>query len=179
MAQKLARKITIKEVVGDKMKILAAALTGRDGEAATGKEVPIMTVMGRVDSFRTGEGDNGPFIKLMGDFEAVNLLTGEITSNSMAILPNHVGGGIVAAIKGGAQGIQFAVEIRVKFDITSATSYMFEIYTHMKPQASDAIAAIKAQLVADKSELPGIALAPSVPALSAPEATPAPAPKKK
>src|SRR3954464_1880890 len=87
--QKLLRKLTIRTCVGTKGDILAAAMTGRgDDKATTGKAVPIMRVMGAVSGFRPGESDSGPYVKLLGQFKAVNLLTGEEFSNvSTCILP--------------------------------------------------------------------------------------------
>lgn len=173
---KILRKLTIRDMIGGKTAILDVAKTGRASDTASeGSPVPLLMVVGHVTGVKPGEGDNGSFVKLMGSFEGTNLQTGEIVPDvGMAILPNFVSTQIASAIQSGAESVQFAVQIDVKYKESAAVGYEFEAKSLLPVQESDAIKAIKAQMTAN-----GIALPQPVktPQLAAPQSTaPTPAP---
>lgn len=145
---KIISKLTIRDVVGSKPKILAAAMTGRaNDEAKDGKPVPIMRVLGQVQGFQAGEGDNGAYIKLRGLFQATNLLTGEIIDNvPIAILPNTVGDLLAGIMVGGAKSVDFAIEVDVQYDEAAATMYVYSFRSLMKAATSAPVQAIQALL---------------------------------
>lgn len=162
---KIISKLTIRDVVGGKPKILAAAMTGKANEdAKDGAPVPIMRVIGQVQGFQPGEGDNGAYIKLRGLFQATNLLTGEVVDNvPIAILPNTVGDLLAGIMVGGAKSVDFAIEVDVQYDEAAATMYVYSFRSLMKAATSAPVAAIQALL-----ESSGVKLTP--PRLEAPKA---------
>lgn len=157
---KIISKLTIREVVGGKPKILAAAMTGKASEdAKEGRPIPILRVTGQVQGFQPGEGDNGTFVKLRGLFKGINLLTGEVVDNvPLAILPNTLGELIAGIMVGGAKSVDFAIEVDVQYDESAATMYTYSFRSLMKAATSAPIAAIEQALLAAGIEPPKIAL---------------------
>lgn len=162
--QRLVKKLTIKTLVGGKMEILAAALTGREGKANKGDPVPLVRIIGQVTGYKTGTTDLGDFVELRGSFLGTNLVTGEQMDNvSRAIMPDVVGDAVAAAIKGGAEAAQFAVEIDVTYDEAAATSYVYSVRSLLKVSVAAPVLGIMAQLASE-----GIAMTP-VKQLAAPK----------
>ena len=180
MADKILKKLTVATAFGDKIAVLAAAMKGRVGEAPEGLPVDLLQIIGRVFAIKAGttsrtlpggEEVSTEFVKLTGEFEAVNLQTGEVvTGVSTCILPNFVAGPIAAAIKGGAEAVDFAIKIQAKFRITAATSYEFTAESLIPMKAASSIGDIKAGILALGHELPSAKL------LAAPKAAPVAAP---
>ncbi|MBK9497433.1 MAG: hypothetical protein IPO08_23505 [Xanthomonadales bacterium] len=183
MATKILKKLTIRDVVGGKAEILKAAQSGRsvskdengkDVYSATGVAVPLMSVIGRVHDFTPGQSDHGAFLKLKGDFEATNLVTGEVFSDvGTCILPNFISDLVANALKGGAQGVDFAVRVDTRYDEAAATMYVFDAVSLMPARESDSISAIKNALQAAGVALPAPA---GLKALEAPKPEPVPEP---
>lgn len=147
--QRLVKKLTIKTLIGGKMDILAAALTGREGKANKGDPVPLMRVVGQVTGYKTGTTDLGDFVELRGSFLGTNLITGEQMDNvSRAIMPDVVGDAIAAAIKNGAEAAEFAVEIDVTYDEAAATSYVYSVRSLLKVAVAAPVLGIMERLAA-------------------------------
>lgn len=146
--EKLLKKISIRTIVGSKPDILAIAITGRERDKdAVGELVPIMRVLGQVSGYTAGESDFGSFVKLRGNFQATNLITGEVVdSATQAILPDVVSEPVALALKGGAQAAEFAVEIDVQFVEKAATMYEFSARSLIKPQTAAPIAGLLSRL---------------------------------
>lgn len=132
--QKLLKKLTIKDCVGGKPAILAAAMTGKaKPEDKVGKAVPILQVIGQVSGFVPGESDMGAYVKLKGVFQATNLITGEVFDGlSTAILPDVVADLAVAVIKSGSDAASFVIEIDVHYDEAAATMYVYSVRSLLK-----------------------------------------------
>lgn len=155
---KLLRKLTVATAVGDKIKVLGYATLGREGEAAEGKPVPLMTVIGRVTGLKAGsvnrtlpngEQMSSDYVKLKGNFEATNEQTGEITPNvGECILPNFVSDPIAGALRGGADSVDFAIRVDVKFKLAAATGYEFTAVSLLPIKQADSVNDIKRQLLA-------------------------------
>lgn len=177
MATKILRKLTIKEVVGGKAEILKIAQTGKEKpDSTTGAPVDLLTIIGQVNSYQPGEGDNGSFVKLKGAFEATNLDSGEVIPvNGNAILPNFVADQIASALMDGAGSVDFAVKLTVSYDETAATMYKFGAESLLPVQSAEPVNALKAQLAGLGVSLPAPRKTPALPAPDAPSA-PAPAP---
>ncbi len=175
MATKLLRKATIGSVVGDRRELLRIAETGKDGDGK-GKPINVMMVLGSVDRIKAGvvAENSSEYVKLFGNFEVTNMVTGEIIPDiGECILPNFVSTAIAAAIKAGADNVQFGVTIQIRYSPLAITFYEFEAESLMAPQTAAPIAALKAQLAAQGIALP----APTKQAaLAAPAATPEPTP---
>lgn len=162
MASKILKKLTIREAVGGKpalQKIVYAAATPNENGLPTvtpGKPVEILQIIGFVQRVVAGESDNGPYMKLHGEFEAVNLVTGEVFSDvGTAILPNFLGDRIANAIKAGADNVQFGVKILAHYEETAATGYVFTAETLMTPQKSRNLEAIKSMILGTGNKLAG------------------------
>ena len=152
---KILRKLTIKEAIGGKAELLRIAMLGREGNAYEGVPVKLLTIMGRVFSVKAGESDFGSFCKLVGEFEATNAQTGEVISEvSTAILPNFVGDGVASAIKNGAQAVDFAIELSIRFKEDAATMYEFSADSLMPQVTANSVQDIKTRLAAAGIALP-------------------------
>jgi hypothetical protein len=183
MATKILRKLTLKEVVGGKAKILEVAQLGRvestddSGKkvfASVGIAVPLCTIIGQVRNYKADSSDLGPYLKLMGTFEATNLQTGEIVPvNGTCILPNFIADAIGTALQAGAEAVDFAVQVNAKYDEAAASMYVFEAESLLSPVEAAPISALKAAMLSAGIALPKPA---NVPALPAPTPAPAPAP---
>lgn len=142
------RKITIKEVFGDRKTVLEAAV------AAKGKIANLFSVIGVVDGVKPGSTDKGDYLRLIGQFEATNLDTGQIYSSGACILPNFIGDGIGAALlRPNAQSVQFAIVLGAKTDEKSVTGYVYTGDSLLPPSEHSPLVALRATL-ADQKLLP-------------------------
>lgn len=197
MGTKILRKLTLATAFGDKIAILNAALTGRDGGATgtapEGKPVDLLAVVGQVHSIKPGsvkrtmpDGTEmvSEYVKLRGTFEATNLVTGEVYPDvGECILPNFVAGPIAAAINAGAKAADFAVKLQARFKITAATSYEFLAESLLPVETSNAVNSIKSRMLGLGLELPAKMLPPpkaeaAGQIAATPDAAQAPAPEK-
>lgn len=159
MASKILKKLTIRDVIGNKAAILAYAMmgqtvskdaTGKEVRSASGSAVPLLRVLGQVTGFKAGESDYGSYVELKGAFQGTNLQTGEITEGvSKCILPDAVGEPLANAMHNGAESVEFAVEIFVKYNETAATMYEYEAMSLLKPQTPKPIESLFARMQAE------------------------------
>ncbi len=105
---RLLKKISVKHVVGDKNAIREIA------NSDDGCEKVIMRVGGTATGYQTGDGDSGVWTKLKGNFKAINTLTGEESRGTNLFTPDEFSCGIVSAIDGGAEGVEFVLDVAVK-----------------------------------------------------------------
>lgn len=70
----LARKLTAKGIVGNVRRFVPKF--GDDGKP-TGEIAPLYEIYGQANGTKRGEGDNGPWVALLGRFEAVNITRDE------------------------------------------------------------------------------------------------------
>lgn len=144
---KLLKKLTIRAFIGTKLDILAYALSAFPGGKPDGKSagdpVPVLQVLGNVTSFKAGESDFGSYVELRGDFRATNLQTGEILEAcNKCILPSVVGDAVASSLANGAESVQFAVELDVRYAEKAATMYEFDARTLLKPATAKPIDAL-------------------------------------
>lgn len=144
----MLRKITTKTVFGGKGEILAAAMS--DKSAAH----PLYDIAGVVRKLETVETDQGVSIRLRGQFMARNC-RGEEFASAVAFIP---GGGtdmIEGAFNEGDE-LEFSFRVAVKWDETAATSYVYEVSSHIQQTGADRVANL-------------LGSAPEMPALEAPK----------
>jgi hypothetical protein len=196
MSAKILKKITLSTMGLDKMTILEAVRAvvpvieyKDDGKtpkviANKGPAVAIAQFVGNVTAIKPGANkDTGqPFVKLIGSYEAINLLTGESFTNcSTLLLPDFIANGIATAIMAGAGAVDFAVKVSANYDEKSAVSYEFSGESLMPTQEADAVSSIKARLqnmgVLLAAPKPVLSLASSAPVAAAPVAQTEPAPE--
>jgi len=96
------KKISVKNVVGDVKKII-----GND-------ETCIMRVIGIVRAMQSGQSDYGDWVKLKGDFQATNLLTGDVYRSPNCFLPEIATDMIAGVFSEDSEALQFGFDISVK-----------------------------------------------------------------
>lgn len=142
--------------------------------------IEVMRVYGLAVGSKSGTSQYGDWTALVGQFEAVNPVDGEVTQSSQAFLPEIALLPILTELaREGAKGVQFAIRLFVQASKNtkpggSVYEYTFE---HMLPPSdNDPMQALRSA-VASALALPAPSSAPA--ADPAPAAAPAPAGKKK
>lgn len=176
----LKKKITVKDVIGKVIPALKKAGLTEDTDdenSITGvtfpMNTPILRVIGQVTGYSTGDNDYGAWVKFRGDFQGINLLTGEACRSRACHVPDLVGDDIVAALKvEGNTAVEFAVDITVS-PMNTAQGYNYEVIPLVDVARDDPLERLKA-LVDEKAPLN------SLPGPEPKAADPAPtSPKKK
>lgn len=150
----LQRKITVKGCGWGKDEIMAV-LTKAPAEVVEGKitkpaeyhsSVDLVKVVGVVGAAKPGSTEVGDkiseYLKLIGDFTAVNLSSGEMFRAPTCILSDVVSGPIKAALDAGADEVQFAVMISAKYDSKAATGYVFSTKPLLEVKPTDKMTAL-------------------------------------
>jgi hypothetical protein len=134
MTLKAVRKITIKSVYGpiNLEKLIAAP----------DRKLRLLNVLGIVRKLQPGETDKGPFVKMIGDFKATNLETGEVFRSGACILPNFVADMIVGAMDTG-RAVQFAFEIQCRYSDDAISKYVYDVISLLPPSESDELAMLE------------------------------------
>lgn len=134
------RRITAKTVMGKIKKDWIP-----EGKGTT----PLFQVIGQAYGTRKGEGDYGPWVALVGQFEAVNLKTGEFFSGPECFLPEPYNGMIVDRLtgEGRANAVDFAYEIGLKAPGEDSTvQYEYTCKPIHDPKAGDPLKELRARL---------------------------------
>lgn len=116
----------------------------------------LFKVYGQIVNIKYGQGDNGTWTKFIGQFEAVNLLNGNVVRSGSLFLPSIITTmveGEVTAAKGGEgfQGLAIAYEVGVKkSDLTIGYEYTIR---NLLPtdEDKDMLVKMRNQLEATKS----------------------------
>lgn len=152
------RKLTLRACGLDKATIVEKVMADRE------KIIPLIRVWGVAGSARPGTSSNGDYLRLGGEFRAVNLLTGEMFQSGSCILPNFVSEGLGGLIGAGGSA-EFGIEIGAKYDEKAATLYTYEARAVVESKPSERMQSLSLQM------------AQGLPQLAAPdagdEATPA------
>lgn len=140
---KILKKVSVSTVLNLKSKGIR--------ELCSSGEVAIMRIMGIVNKAEADEGDNGTFIRFRGEFNAVNLVTGEDCMSTVAFLPSPIDELLHQQIvkstdENGNAAIQFAFEITVKESEKSTTGYEYDVNSLLETKVSDPLQALKASL---------------------------------
>ena len=152
-SRNIVKKITVKEVLGGKPDIAKLIdFNKAHGETAT---MPVMGIVGIASDFLPGrtvlpDGKEQSWLKLLGQFKATNLETGEVFVSGAAILPGAGNDLVYGALKSVAeQGgtVSFVFRIGLKRDKASATGYVYVVEQVYQPEAADPLAALEARLV--------------------------------
>ena len=134
MASQILRKLTISST-GWTVAAIKAALSTVD-------KVDLMKVVGITTEARAGQSDKGEFLRLIGQFTAINNDTGEVFEAAACILPNFIADTLKSALASSNE-VQFAVLIGAKVNTTSVTGYEFTV----KPLIAAAPSAAMQQLL--------------------------------
>ncbi len=132
------------------------------------KPTKLFTVIGVAHRTRRGDGDNGPWVSLIGRFEATNILTGEVFTAPQCFLPKPMdevlafnleemeplldGDGKVQLdaddnerTKRVTDSVQFAFEVSVKPNET-AIGYEYVTSPIVEPGGADPLADLRSKL---------------------------------
>lgn len=156
--RKVARKLTMAS---------ASSLSNAEkAKLGVEKATPILNVIGMTNEYQFGETQLGQYVKFWGQFEATDLMTGEITTSGAAIFPGILGDMLVGAIGKDRNTVRFAGTFGVKPATKKDASIPWEYYFEAKvnPNANDALAdlrkalpsvAVKPAAIEDKSDKGG------------------------
>jgi len=144
---KLIGKISVRHVVGTKGGILTAVMSDKEVSHK------LMRVVGIASDIKSGEGDNGPWTGLKGQFKATNLVTGEMFQSGQCFLPSVASDMVEGALKAGATAVEFGFDISAQFDEQSATSYVYHAEPLFEAAENDPVALLTARLDAQQKKL--------------------------
>jgi hypothetical protein len=131
-------KISVATVCGN-VKEIVKPMTGGESKA-------IMRVVGIANGTQAGEGDNGPWIALKGEFKATNLLNNKSFISGKCFLPSAVSDLVSGQLGGEVQKVQFAFDIVIVEDIKSQVGYHYNAVPLMKPQENNALSLLEHQI---------------------------------
>jgi hypothetical protein len=134
------RKITVKSVTGGITPDVFEKLVKV-------KNIRLMTLYGIAGSGKPKMTDYGESIGFLGEFEAVNIQTGEVFRSMKAYLPKALEEMLYGILSTGGDGARasFACEIGVQYDPDAATKYVYSIKPLVNPVAGDGLELLKAQ----------------------------------
>lgn len=112
-----------KEILGDSAKKRLALVAGITNQATVGTS------------------NYGDFIKLLGNFQANNLVNGEIIRTSAVILPDVAANLIYGQLQKGAEAVEFAFFIGIK-ESDTPTGYEYYAEPAIEAAESDPLAAL-------------------------------------
>jgi hypothetical protein len=121
MANEMLRRITLRTIELTQKVVRAEAY--KNGNAQV---TPLAKIAGTTTQAKTGQTEKGQYTALLGDFVAINLLTGAMYTSGKCILPNFISEQLASALAL-SQTVDFALEIGVKQDDDSATGYIYTV----------------------------------------------------
>lgn len=140
-SRQIVKKITAKVVMGGKPSIeKLIRYMDQHGKDAV---MPLFGIVGRCSDFTAGQSDFGPYVKLLGQFKAVNQETGEQFRSGAAILPGSANDLVYGALRGLGEGggaIEFAFRVGLKRDESVAIGYVYvveQVYNKAQDDALD------------------------------------------
>ncbi len=136
MKTEILRKLTIKSCGLGVTEI-------KDVVTAENPSVELLKVVGVTTSARPGQTDKGEYLKLMGTFRGVNMLTGQVFDASQAILPSFISDTLAEGLKQSPE-VEFAILIGAKYDKDAVTGYVYTVSPLIETKPSDKMAALLA-----------------------------------
>lgn len=141
MAIEMIRKISPKTIVGRIEK--------------PEKNTKIYTVYGKVTNVKTGESTYGPWLALVGEFEAVRESDGQVFVAPQAFLPEPVNGMIGNRFLGDSDTklVEFVFDIYVKpSDRAGGTGYEYIARPIVEPHQSDSLTHLREKALSKPQE---------------------------
>lgn len=118
-AQEIARKITLRTCGATVEAIKDAVHPLKEGES-----VELLKIAGVTVAAQVGQTDKGEFIRLRGEFLAINQSTGEQFTAAECILPTFLGQTLQTALAS-SERVEFALSIGARKSAKSVTGYEF------------------------------------------------------
>lgn len=120
-----------------------------------GERKDMFTLVGKTDSVKTGESDNGPWVRFLGQFEAVCMFNidpeviGTHFVSGTAYLPEPYESMTFAALREADGGsVEIAVTISIEAQEASAVGYIFKVKSLRPVQLSDNLSDLRALMPA-------------------------------
>lgn len=155
----LLRKISRATVIGDNTAVMEKCLADKN------KIHPLYRVYGFATGTRKDtdierkETDTRPGFGswecLIGQFEAVNLDTGEVSRSGQCFLPQFAVDMVSGQFGDGVDRVKFGFEIGAKFDATTPTKYTYQVAPLLEVSEDDPLKAIASQISAPQLAAPG------------------------
>jgi len=142
---KIAKKITVKAVVGD-VKRHVIKLADSEGVVADGQTIPLLRVVGKCNRYEVKTNDYGDSVCLKGQFEATNLETGEATRAPSCYLPEIAADSVAGLLQGEIESVDFAYDISIRTDADAITGYVYECVPLIEPQEDDVMTRLSKSL---------------------------------
>ena len=129
----MLRKLTLKNCGFD----VATIKLAHEGK----RSVELVKIAGVTTKAQPGQTDKGEYLKLIGEFRAVNLISGEVFESGVCLLPNFISDRIAGALNVSEQ-VEFALAIGCKANPGSVTGYEFTCTPLVEAQPSDRMAGL-------------------------------------
>lgn len=111
--------------------------------------MPLFGIIGKCSDCVAGDGEHGPFVKLLGQFKAVNHDTGEVFRSGGAILPGSANDLVYGALRGlGESGgaVEFAFKVGLLRDDSTPTGYTYAVEQIVMEGQDDGLADLEKRL---------------------------------
>jgi len=131
----LLKKISTKTVLGDVRKVVK--------DLEDGQIVDLMTVYGRAQGFKQGSSDFGDWLAFTGQFEVINLLTGETSEAPQVFLVEPLQGMLLAQLQN-AESVDFAVTLQAVVDSEMPRGYEYRVVPLTETKRTDALDSLRA-----------------------------------
>lgn len=103
------------------------------------KQVDLFAVYGVATGTKTGSSNFGDWLAFIGDFEGVDIATGEVSRSPVCFLPEPAQGMLEAALLKNENGVEFSFIIGVKPNKTSTTGYEYTVKPVVASKQNDAL----------------------------------------
>lgn len=158
----LARKLSAKTITGGNVrKFMILDKANKDDPNDAGNTDPakprvtkLFQVWGHAYQTKRGSGDNGPWVSLIGRFEAVNLSDGVISTAPQCFLPEPAASMLATQLEAHddagkrlTESLEFAFEIGVK-PTETAIGYEYVTTPIVKPGGADPLSSLRAKIPA-------------------------------
>lgn len=107
------------------------------------QKTDLATLYGRVKGKKIEQGIYGDFVRFNGEFEGVNLQTGEVYRSAHLLVPKILESLLSEALNQNDAVIDFAIEIGAVPSDKGNTGYEYTVKPLIEPAASDELAALR------------------------------------
>ena len=129
-------------------KITVATLDAQPKAHSITVDTHVATIFGRCTDKKVGQTQYGDFVTFKGDFEGLNVQTGESYRAGSLIVPSILESLLDSAINTEENNsVDFAVEVWVKPSEKSKTGYIYGIKPLIEPAESDVLALLRKQVI--------------------------------
>lgn len=103
------------------------------------KQVDLFAVYGVATGTKNGTSTFGDWLAFIGDFEGVEIVTGEISRSPVCFLPEPAQGMLEAALMKNENGVEFSFIIGIKPNAKSTTGYEYTVKPVVASKQNDAL----------------------------------------